>query len=51
MTSPKWSKSAAVQNALKTVLLSRIHVELEDLNAEAVQLAATDKKNFEELEI
>jgi hypothetical protein len=25
--------------------------ELEDLNAEAVQLAATIKKNFEELEI
>jgi type I restriction enzyme M protein len=25
------------------------HVELEDLNAEAVQLAATIKKNFEEL--
>ncbi len=28
-----------------------IHVELEDLNAEAVKLAATIKKNFEELEI
>ena len=28
-----------------------IHVELEDLNAEAVQLAATIKKNFEELGI
>lgn len=25
------------------------HVEFEDLNAEAVQLAATIKKNFEEL--
>jgi type I restriction enzyme M protein len=29
--------------------LHEIHVELEDLNAEAVQLAATIKKNFEEL--
>lgn len=29
--------------------LRNIHVELEDLNAEAVQLAATIKKNFEEL--
>jgi type I restriction enzyme M protein len=29
--------------------LREIHVELEDLNAEAVQLAATIKKNFEEL--
>lgn len=29
--------------------LRDIHVELEDLNAEAVQLAATIKKNFEEL--
>ena len=28
---------------------ANIHVELEDLNAEAVQLAATIKKNFEEL--
>jgi len=31
--------------------LREIHVELEDLNAEAVQLAATIKKNFEELGI
>ncbi|VBB41428.1 DNA methyltransferase [uncultured Desulfatiglans sp.] len=30
-------------------VLRDIHVELEDLNAEAVQLAATIKKNFEEL--
>ncbi len=30
-------------------VLREIHVELEDLNAEAVQLAATIKKNFEEL--
>ena len=29
--------------------LRDIHVELEDLNAEAAQLAATIKKNFEEL--
>jgi len=29
--------------------LRDIHVELEDLNAEAVTLAATIKKNFEEL--
>jgi type I restriction enzyme M protein len=29
--------------------LREIHVELEDLNAEAVQLAATIKKNFEGL--
>ncbi len=29
--------------------LRDIHVELEDLNAEAVQMAATIKKNFEEL--
>ena len=29
--------------------LREIHVELEDLNAEAVQMAATIKKNFEEL--
>ena len=29
--------------------LRTIHVELEDLNAEAVQLAAKIKKNFEEL--
>ena len=29
--------------------LREIHVELEDLNAEAMQLAATIKKNFEEL--
>jgi type I restriction enzyme M protein len=29
--------------------LRNIHVELEDLNAEAAQLAATIKKNFEEL--
>jgi len=29
--------------------LREIHVELEDLNAEAVKLAATIKKNFEEL--
>ncbi|NLA96336.1 MAG: N-6 DNA methylase, partial [Clostridiaceae bacterium] len=32
-------------------VLRDIHVELEDLNAEAVQLAATIKKNFEELGI
>ncbi|MBN1830398.1 MAG: N-6 DNA methylase [Deltaproteobacteria bacterium] len=31
--------------------LREIHVELEDLNAEAVQLAATIKKNFEEMGI
>ena len=31
--------------------LREIHVELEDLNAEAMQLAATIKKNFEELGI
>jgi type I restriction enzyme M protein len=31
--------------------LRDIYVELEDLNAEAVQLAATIKKNFEELGI
>jgi type I restriction enzyme M protein len=31
--------------------LREIHVELDDLNAEAVQLAATIKKNFEELGI
>jgi type I restriction enzyme M protein len=31
--------------------LRDIHVELEDLNAEAVQLAATIKRNFEELGI
>ncbi len=31
--------------------LREIHVEIEDLNAEAVQLAATIKKNFEELGI
>ena len=31
--------------------LREIHVELEDLNTEAVQLAATIKKNFEELGI
>ncbi len=31
--------------------LRNIHVELEDLNAEAVQLAATIRKNFEELGI
>ena len=29
--------------------LREIHVELEDLNAEAVKLAATIRKNFEEL--
>jgi type I restriction enzyme M protein len=29
--------------------LREIHVELEDLNAEAIRLAATIKKNFEEL--
>lgn len=29
--------------------LREIHVELEDLNAEAIQLAATIKRNFEEL--
>jgi hypothetical protein len=27
------------------------HVKLEDLNAEAVQLAATIKRNFEELRV
>ena len=31
--------------------LREIHVELEDLNAEAVELAGTIKKNFEELGI
>ena len=31
--------------------LREIHVELEDLNAEAVQLAARIKNNFEELGI
>jgi len=31
--------------------LRNIHIELEDLNAEAVQLAAMIKKNFEELGI
>lgn len=31
--------------------LQDIHQELEDLNAEAVQLAATIKKNLEELRI
>ena len=31
--------------------LREIHVELEDLSAEAVKLAATIKKNFEELGI
>ena len=31
--------------------LREIHVELEDLNAEAVTLAAIIKKNFEELGI
>ncbi len=31
--------------------LREIHVELEDLNAEAITLAATIKKNFEELGI
>lgn len=31
--------------------LRKIHVELESLNAEAVTLAATIKKNFEELGI
>ena len=31
--------------------LREIHIELEDLNAEAVELAATVKKNFEELGI
>jgi len=31
--------------------LREIHVEIEDLNAEAVRLAATIKKNFEELGI
>ena len=30
-------------------VLREIHTELEDLNAEAVSLAATIKKNFEEL--
>jgi type I restriction enzyme M protein len=29
--------------------LREIHVELEDLNAEAARLAATIKRNFEEL--
>ncbi len=29
--------------------LREIHVELEDLNAEAATLAATIRKNFEEL--
>ena len=29
--------------------LEHIDIELEDLNAEAVKLAATIKKNFEEL--
>ena len=29
--------------------LCEIHVELENFNAEAVKLAATIKKNFEEL--
>ena len=28
-----------------------IHMELEDLNAEAVKLAAITKKNLEELEV
>jgi len=28
-----------------------IHIELEDLNAEAASLAATIKKNLEELEV
>jgi type I restriction enzyme M protein len=31
--------------------LRDIHVELENLNAEAIKLAATIKKNFEELGI
>jgi len=31
--------------------LREIHVELEDLNAEAARLAATIKRNFEELGI
>lgn len=31
--------------------LREIHVELDDLNAEAVKLAAIIKKNFEELGI
>jgi type I restriction enzyme M protein len=31
--------------------LREIHVELEDLNAEAVQLAVTIKRNFKELGI
>jgi type I restriction enzyme M protein len=31
--------------------LREIHVELEDLNAEAVRLAAVIKRNFEELGI
>jgi len=31
--------------------LREIHVELEDLNAEAITLAATIKRNFEELGI
>ena len=31
--------------------LRKIHTELEDLNAEAASLAATIKKNFEELGI
>lgn len=30
-------------------MLREIHVELEDLNAEAVTLAAAIKRNFEEL--
>lgn len=30
-------------------VLRDIHIELEDLNSEAVQLAAKIKKNFEEL--
>ena len=32
-------------------MLREIHVELEDLNAEAVTLAAAIKRNFEELGI
>ncbi len=32
-------------------ILREIYVELKNLNAEAVQLAATIKKNFEELGI
>jgi type I restriction enzyme M protein len=31
--------------------LREIHVELDDLNAEAVALAATIKRNFEEMGI